>query len=142
MAYGTRDAIRVEGLDELVKKFTYADKGLGREIRGAIRDAGEIVRVDAQERAVETIRNINYVGPNGQDWSRMRLGITGSAVVYIVPKSRRRGGSPRRRLGGLLVHRAMEPAAVANRSRVVKEIEDAIENLHQNAHLIGALHNI
>lgn len=142
MAYGTSSAIEVKGLDELVRSFAKVDKALGREVRDAIRDAGEFVRVDAQERAVERIANIRQVGPGGQDWSRMRLGTTAGAIVYIVPRSKRRAGSRRPKFGTLLMRDAMIPALETNRAEIAKEVERAIENIHQNAHLIGALHNI
>ncbi len=137
MAYGPSSPIEVKGLNELIHSFAQADKGLGREVRDALKDAGEFVRVDAEHRALNEIRNITPT------WARMRLGITGGAVVYIVPKSKRKYAQLRRpKFGQLLLSRAMEPAADENRARVVKELTDAVENLHQNAGLLKTLHNL
>ncbi len=129
-------AIRVEGLTELVDGFKHADRELGREVRGALKDTGEVVKVDAQGRAAHNIRNMT------PQWSRMRLGITGGNIVYVVPGSRRRpGGSRRPNLAGLLGAQ-MQAAADANRALVAVEVEKALLNLHQNAGLIKSLHNI
>ena len=130
------DAIRVEGLTELVNGFKKADRGLASEVRSALRDSGEVVRTDAQGRASREIRNI------GEVWPRMRLGISGSNIVYVVPRTRRSKGTPRRNLGKLLIDRAMDPALAENIHVVEHDLEAALENLNQNAGLIRSLHSL
>ncbi len=128
-------AIEVEGLTELVNGFKQADRGLGREVREALRDSGEVVRTDAQGRAAREIRNI------GEIWPRMRLGITGGNIVYVVPKTRRGRGTPRPNLGRLLIH-SMQEALDENIHVIERDLEAALENLNQNAGLIRSLHNL
>ena len=137
------DAIVVEGLTELIRAFDKADRGLGREVRSALGDAGEVVRVSAQQRASSQIRNI------GEIWPRMRLGVT-TSEAYVVPKTRRapghgpKYGPPwnRPNLGLLLIDRALDPALEANIHRVEHDLEDALDNLNQNAGLVSSLHNL
>jgi hypothetical protein len=131
------EAVRVEGLSELFRSFEQADKGLGREVRSALKDAGEIVQVAAQDKALAVHPAI------GAGWSRMRLGIARD-IVYIVPRSRgtRDPRLRRPKFGLLLLNDAMTPALADNRERVRKEVEDAINNLNQNAGLTKSLHGI
>ncbi len=139
-------AVEVRGLTELVNGFKKADVGLAKEIRGALKDTGEVVRVDAERRMVGAFRNIH----EGDPWDRTRLGITGSNIVYIVPKSRRAAGHGPR-VGGRWnrpnyntrgMSQAYVPALEENRATLLIEVEKALENLHQNAGLIKSLHNI
>ncbi len=129
-------AIEVEGLTALVDGFKKADRELGREIQHALRDSGEIVKVDAQARVESHIRNIT------PQWERMRLGISGNNIVYIVPGARRRPGSSRRPNLANLLGTQMQAAADANRAVVEAELVKAVENIHQNAGLLKSLHNI
>ncbi len=132
---GAAGAVRVEGLTELIESFYKADRGLAKEVRGELKDAGEVVRADGQGRAARTIH------VSRSHWEEMRLGITAANVVYVVPKHRGRGGSSRRKnLAVLLMDRALEPALEANREKVVKAVEDAVNNVNQNAGLIRSLH--
>jgi hypothetical protein len=129
------EAVRVEGLSELFRSFEEADRGLGREVKSALEDAGEVVRVAAQDRAASRIHNI------GAGWDRMRIGISRD-IVYIAPRQRgtRDPRLKRPKFGRLLVAEAMEPALQENREIVAKEVEDAIDNLNQNAGLLKNLH--
>ncbi len=130
------EAIKIEGLTELINGFKKADAGLGREVRGALRDSGEVVRADAQGRARREIRNI------GEVWPRMRLGITSGNVVYVVPKTKRSKATRRANLGKLLMDRALDPALAENIDVVERDLEAALENVNQNAGLTKSLHNL
>ena len=128
-------AVKIEGLTELIDGFKKADRALAKEIQGALKDAGEVVRVTAENRALNNIRNI------GTTWDRMRLGVNSRNSVYIVPRSRRKGGRPRPNLGPLLLTE-MEEALAENIDTVKLEVTRAVENVNQNAGLIKTLHNI
>jgi hypothetical protein len=96
-------AVRVEGLRELQRSFGQIQTGLRRDLRTQLKAAAEPARTRAEGLAF-TIRNMT--GP----WSRMRIGVTASAV-YLAPKSKRRGGSPRPNFKLLLLRDSMLPAA-------------------------------
>lgn len=128
------EPIRVEGLTDLIKAFRAADAGLGREVRKTLLETGEVVKDAAQQKAGAGISNI------GPRWSLMRLGMSGDALLYIVPASRNRGGSPRPNLAGLLLEKAMIPAAEENEELVRHEFENALDDLNANAGLVSALH--
>lgn len=121
------EIIRIEGLRELTRAFRLARNGLSKDLRAALESSAEPVRSQAQLLAVARIRRI------GTPWSRMRVGITQSAV-WIAPvergvKSRTLTSRRRPDLKNLLLDRAMEPAAEANRDRVVAEVEDTLRDL-------------
>lgn len=132
-------AVQVEGLSDLIAAFARADAELAKEIRGALKDAGEAVRVDAQGRAAREIRNIGTI------WPQMRLGVSRNDIVYIAPKQRRKSGHTREwarpNLGPLLL-REMDAAAKANMPLIEREVVNALENVHQNAGLTERLHNL
>jgi hypothetical protein len=108
--------IKVYGDAELVAAFRGLSRDVRTELRPTLRAAAEPVRSDAETLAVEEIRNI------GGRWSRMRIGVTATAV-YVAPRSKRSGGSPRPNLAGLLMHRAMQPALDQNRDQVTADVD-------------------
>lgn len=121
------EAIRVDGLRELNRAFARADRTMRLEKNKALREAVEVVRSEAEVRAVAEIPRI------GIDWSRMRTGVT-TKVVYVAPKQRgARGNSTRRRpnLAGKLMDEAMAPALQNNRQRVINELEDALAKMER-----------
>lgn len=95
--------VRVQGLRELNAAFGRLSVELKAELAAGLAAAAEPVRSTAEQLAGSNIRNI------GDQWSQMRVGVT-SKVVYVAPKRRRRRGSPRPNLAGLLMDRAMQPA--------------------------------
>jgi hypothetical protein len=117
-------AVRVQGLRELSRAFAVADKTLSRELRDKLREAAEPVRSDAEALAVARIPRI------GVPWSRMRVGVTRSAV-YVAPRQRGARGSRRRRpnLADLLMERSMQPALDANVPRVKESVEDVLDTV-------------
>jgi hypothetical protein len=121
------NAIRVKGLRELNRAFARADRDIRLGFRGALKDAAEPVRADAESLSRERIANI------GDRWSRMRVGIT-TRVVYVAPREKgvtTRGGAAARRpnLAGLLMDRAMQPALDQNREQVVRSVERLLGDL-------------
>lgn len=118
--------VRLEGLTELNRALGKVDKGLQKTVRNELKAAGEPVRAAAEGLAVA---NISRVGPV---WSRMRVGAT-SREVYIAPKQRRRGGSPRPRFGRMLLELAMRPAAERHRQEIVLRLGRALDRLISSA---------
>lgn len=59
-------------------------------------------------------------------WSAMRVGIA-PTLVYVAPRARRSGGSPRPNLAPLLMERAMRPAVDEHSDEVVEKLEVALD---------------
>lgn len=118
----TSATIRVRGYRELSRTFKEMGREVQKEARDELKAAGEPVRAAAEANAVTSISNI------GDNWSRMRLGVT-SKVVYIAPRARSRGGSRRPNLAVLLLNDAMIPALGANETEIVHGLEQAINHL-------------
>jgi hypothetical protein len=95
---------------------------LQKQLRVELARVGEPVRAQAEQLALGNITNIGGV------WSRMRLGVTRS-YVYIAPRARSRGGSPRPNLGPLLLNQAMWPAAKQHEPEVVARLEGMLDRL-------------
>jgi hypothetical protein len=115
-------AVEIRGLRELDRAFTQISRDVKRGIRKELRDAGAPVRSRAEQLAVAEIRNI------GGRWSGMRIGVT-SRTVYVAPRPRRSGGSPRPNLAGLLLNRAMQPALDEQRDEVIRRLESWIDRV-------------
>lgn len=96
------------------------------EVRKALKEAAEPVRMAAEQLAVSSIRNV------GPTWSRVRVG-TRTGSVYIAPQARRRRGSPRPNLGKLLLEEALWPAAKAGEADMVRQVERALDQLGRSA---------
>lgn len=115
-------AIRVKGAAELERAFMQLRREVLAELKPALRTLAGPVRVDAERLAVQNIRNIGAGWGDAQQWWEMRVGV-GAGVVYVAPKSHRRGGSPRPNLGGLLMDRAMQPALDQNQEKIVAGLD-------------------
>ncbi len=115
-------SVKVHGLRELNRTFTKMGKEVQKETRNQLREVGEPVRAAAERLAAAEIRNL------GDRWGQMRLGVT-TKLVYVAPKARPRGGSPRPNLAGLLLQRAMLPAVERNEETVVLALEHMLDRL-------------
>jgi hypothetical protein len=127
---GAPPKIRVDGLRELQHAFAVANRTLATELRRGLRDSAEPVRADAEILAGSSISNM---GPPvaGQDWRRMRVGVTKTSV-YVAPRSRSAGGKRRRRnLFELMAGRSLEPALDANVSEVTERLDDVLGTVGQ-----------
>lgn len=116
------DVVRVTGLRELQRDLKRYDADLGKEVRKTLAAAAEPIRVRAQGLANA---NISRIGPR---WEQMRIGVTAKGV-YLAPKSRRRSGSPRPNLAGLLMDDAMQPAVDSGADTVVAALEVMLDRL-------------
>jgi hypothetical protein len=121
--------IVVKGQKELEASFMELRKETLTEMRPALLALAEPVRSDAQTLAGTQITNI------GMRWSRMRIGATVSGV-YVAPTSRRRGGSPRRNLAGLLMDDAMQPALDRNQAEIVSKLDEVVNAWSAKAGLL------
>lgn len=117
-------SVTVEGYEDVSRAFKGMSKDAKKDLRQALKRAGEPVRQEAERLAAGEIRNIHP----GDRWSLMRLGVT-SRYVYIAPKARRAGGSGRSNLAGLLIQEAMLPAAKAREDETRAELENAMYDL-------------
>lgn len=121
-------AVRVDGLRELQNSFTAADRRLREDLRDALQEAAQPVKLDAQGLAQHNIRGMR----RGSPWTRMRTGIlAGGTVVYVAPVERGvkgRGGQNRRRpnFADVLRDKAMNPAAQHNRRRVERRLDQML----------------
>ena len=118
--------IRVENYTEVLRAFGKAGHALERGMPGALKEAIEPIREDAERRAGSEIRNLD----DGDPWARVRSGAT-KRMVYIAPVERgrrTRGNSAigRPNLKPLLLDRAYEPALEDNRDVVIEQIEDLL----------------
>ena len=112
--------VHVKGAAELEKAFRDLRRDVLAELRPALLAAAEPVRRTAEEMAAGQVSNMT------EPWSRMRVGATARHGVYVAPKSRRRGGSPRPNFGGLLLSRALLPAVEEKQGEVVNALEAAV----------------
>jgi hypothetical protein len=113
-------AIRVDGLRELQRACAASEREVRLGVRAKLREAAEPVKEEAERLGPQEISNL------GPAWARMRVGVT-TSVVYVAPASRRRGGSPRRNLGGLLMNRVLQPALDAKKDEVERKLEEALD---------------
>jgi hypothetical protein len=111
--------IRIRGQAELEAAFLQVRREVLAEIKPVLKEIGGEVAKDAQSRAGTEIRNI------GPRWARMRVGVTMKGV-YVAPTSKRRGGSPRPNLAGLLMDRAMQPALDAKQDAAYARLDELV----------------
>ncbi len=112
----------VTGLRELQRDLGRYAKDVKKEVRKELQTVAEPIRAKAQNLAAANIRNI------GPTWERMRIGVISSGV-YLAPKSRRRGGSPRPNLAPLLLDDAMQPAVDGSEEMVTVALEVMLDRL-------------
>ena len=116
-------AIRVDGLDDLVRAFNAADRALTSDLKDALTEAAAPVRRDAQILTPAAIHNLGA----GDPWARMRTGIVSRSIVYVAPVERgaRAKANARLRRGDRYKRIAlppMEAALVRNRGRVLTRL--------------------
>lgn len=114
-------AIEVEGLPELYTALAELDVTVQENLKEGLLAGAEPVRRRAEGLAMSEITNMT------DHWARMKLGVTGRALVYLAPLSRRTAaGSPRSNLSGELLGKAMEPAAVQGEPEVRAAVDAAV----------------
>jgi hypothetical protein len=121
MAVG-RGTVHVQGLRELQRALKKLESELAGEIRRELHDLAKPVAVEASRLAAEEITNIT------PRWAAMKTGAT-MRGAYIAPAARRGRGTGRPNLAGLLMTRAMLPAAEHRRDDVIRGLEHMIDRL-------------
>ena len=123
------NAVRVIGVQDLMRAFNAADRHVRDDLRDALEEAAAPVRADAQSLAASRIRNVH----EGDPWSRMRTGVY-RAVAYVAPVERGAKGRGnqrlrRRKFADLMMSRAMEPALERNRDKVAARVDDLLDEV-------------
>jgi hypothetical protein len=111
--------IEIKDQAELERAFLELRKEVFLELKVELIHAGEAVRSEAQSRAGSEISNI------GPRWQQMRIGATIKGV-YVAPKTRPHGGSPRPNLAGELME-SMQGALDAKRDAVYAEVDAMVD---------------
>lgn len=114
-------AIYVRGLRELQRDLDKYAKDVKKELRVELATIAEPVARTAEQNA---LANISHIGPT---WSRMRIGIT-TKVVYVAPKTRRKLGTGRPNLAGLL-GKEMDASLDQHESGIEKALEAMLDRL-------------
>ena len=117
-----QQAFQVKGLRDMNRALARADKTVRADARKIMREVAVPVASAAEANAVTHIRNI------GERWPQMRIGVTQKAI-YVVPKAKRRRGSPRPNLARLLAQRAMRPAEAKYAPTYEREFERAMDKM-------------
>lgn len=121
--------VRFRGQKELERAFMQLRRDVLVGIRPALLEIGKVVANDAHVRAQREISNMG-----DSPWSDFRIGATIKGV-YIAPKRRNRGGSPRRNMGGLLL-KVMEESADAHRDEAWEKLNLLVDTSSARAGLI------
>jgi len=124
------NSVRVEGLRELERAFTLADRELRNDFRDALQESAAPVRADAQTLAGSGVIAHLHAG---DPWTRMRTGV-GRSIAYVVPVERGvkgRGNARFRRpsFGQMLLGRAMEPALQRNVDNVERRFGEMLDDV-------------
>lgn len=120
---GFAGAVDVRDLRAFQRDLKRLNADAAKTLREGLKEAGEPVRADAEQKAVAGIRNI------GSRWSRMKLGIT-TKEVYIAEAQRGpRAGSQKSRpnLAIELMEQALGPALDAHIEEIPDRVRDAID---------------
>jgi hypothetical protein len=110
--------VRVKGLRELDRALRKMDKELSREMRSTLKEAAEIVAVDARAR-------FSDISPASASSMRARAKAKGATVEQS--KGRTTGKRPD--YGALQMRRALLPALEAKQEQVVEKVDDLIGRL-------------
>lgn len=122
-------AVRVEGLDDLVRAWRVANREMAKDVRTAIEEAGEPIRQMAQSLVRSEISGMSR---GRLPWWTIRTGVERSTIGYIVPAQRGardfRSRRKRRNLAALIAEREQR-ALDANIGRVEGEFVDALNRV-------------
>lgn len=118
-------SVEIEGLREFQRNLAKINRGAAGAVRKGLRRAASPVAKHVQTVAVRDIRNV------GPAWSRMRIGAP-AGQVYIAPRARNRGGSPRPNMAGLLGH-SMRSGVRDKRSEFIRDVEREFDDLARSA---------
>lgn len=115
----TGSTIRVKGLKELTRDFKKMDKELSKDVRGELKDAGDIVRVEATSR---------FSGYDARSAAGYKTRVR-SAGFVSVEQSLRRVTGKRGDYGALQMRKALGPALDDKTDEVVKTLDKMLGRL-------------
>lgn len=110
--------LRVKGYRELLRATSRASREVKREVRGALRAVGEVVRVEAAGR-------FSSVSPHSAAGYRVRVRQRGVAVE----QSLRRTTGTRPDFGALQMREALLPAVEDTEHEVEHELDKALDRM-------------
>lgn len=111
-----RETLVVHGYREFLRACARAEPETRREVRNALRQAGEVVRRDAQQR----MSPIDQGSALGYKTRVRQRGIA-------VEQSRRKTTGQHPEFGSLQMRRALLPALMSNQDELERELEHAID---------------
>ena len=117
--------VRIKGLAELNRAFRRISGDLDKELKDSLKKSAEPVATRATSLALGRISNM----PRSPRWADMRIGVSGKATVYMVPRAKRRGGSGRPNLKGLLLDQSMDPAVMEKQGEIIEGVGQMIDRL-------------
>ena len=115
------DQVVVRGYTEFLRALKDADKNTKREVRLALREAGDSVRVTAAQLAGDRFHNAGRTAAG----YRVRVRQRGVAVEQSVRKTT----GKRPDFGGLQMRYALEPALDRNEARIEEDFEAALDRV-------------
>ena len=110
--------VSVNGLAEMQRAFRKLDKGITKEIRGELREAGDIVRDDARPR---------FAGISAKSAAGFRTVVRQRGVAVEQRHGRTTGKRPD--FGALQLRRALVPALDAKEGEVVDQLDGMLGRL-------------
>jgi len=113
-----RETLRVKGYRDFVRACDRAGRETKREVRGTLKEVGEVVRRDAEQR-------FSGVDARSAAGYRVSVRVTG---VFVVQRLRKTTGL-RPDYGSLQMRRALIPALEQNRRLVEASLEHAIDRV-------------
>lgn len=117
----TYASIEVQGLPELYQALGDLDISLQEHLREGLLEGAEPIRRRAESLSMSEITNMT------DHWARMKIGVTGKALVYLAPFSRRTAGGLRRpNLSTAFLNKAMIPAAIEGEPETTAAVQKAV----------------
>jgi hypothetical protein len=118
MASPTRDTLRVEGLTPFLRATARAEKETKKQVRGALKEAGDVVKIEASSR----FQRFDHKTAEG---FRTRVRQTGVSVE----QSLRRTTGTRPDYGALQMREALLPAMEEKSREVEDTFNDAMDKV-------------
>lgn len=112
-------AVRVKGVRELIRAADAAGGATKKDVRDTIRRVGEGVRSGAQSR---------FAQYDAKSAARFGVTVRRTGVVAVEQRLRRTTGQ-RPNFGRLQMTRALEPSLEANEDNLVREMDDALDDV-------------
>lgn len=119
-------ALRLKGYDEFLRACRAAGRQTEREVRSTFRKVGDIVKVDAASR----FERYHPKSAAGYRTIVRQRGVS-------VEQSLRKTTGNREDFGRLQMRKALIPAGEAKRDEVVREMEQAVENIAEYFSLVA-----